>query len=115
MHRDNMRALEYLDSKNKNTPLHCGGQGCVRVMQAYFPYLRDEGIDDSISLTHDNFNDYCIDIYVLNALPTVPSTKSKAKTSVSPTNHKPGDDFKKNIKRDKTHYSVLKEDKQWDN
>ena len=115
MDRDNIKALEYLDSKNKNTPLHCGGQGHARVMQAYFQYLGDEGIDVTISHTHNDFKDYRMNIYDPNTLPIVPSTKSMTKTSVFPTNYKPAEDFKKSIKRDKTYYFVLKDDKQWDN
>ena len=77
MDRDDIKALEYLDSTNNNTPLHRGGQGCIRVMQAYFRHLRDEGINDIMSLTHENFNDYHMDIYDPNDLTTSYSMKTK--------------------------------------
>ena len=63
MDRDDITTLEYLNSSNKNTSLHCGGQGRVKVMQVYFRYLREEEIDDIMSLTYEDFNDYCMDIY----------------------------------------------------
>ena len=36
MDRDDIKALEYKDDSGNTKPLHRGGQGCVRVMQAYF-------------------------------------------------------------------------------
>ena len=33
---DDIKSLRFLDSSKTNTPLHRGGQGQVRVMQAYF-------------------------------------------------------------------------------
>ena len=86
MDRDEIKALEYIDSSNTNKPLHRGGQGRVRVMQAYFRYLRDEGIDDIMSLTHENFNDYRMDIYDANALPTASSTRT-SRPSTLPNTH----------------------------
>ena len=67
-----------------------------------------------MSLTYEDFNDYHMVIYNPYEQPVTPSARSKKTTSL-PTKHQPADDFKKNIKRDKTHYDVLKEDKQWDN
>ena len=113
MDRDDIKTLEYIDSSGNNTPLHRGGQGRVRVMQAYFRYLREEGIDDILSLAHEDFNDFRMDIYDPNSLPT-PSSKLKKPSSL-PTIRQPAEEFKKGIKRDKSHYTVLKEDKQWDN
>ena len=114
MERSDIDSLEYADSAGDMKPLHHGGQGCVRVMQAYFQYLRENGIDDIMSLTMENFNDYRMDIYDPNA--TQPSTtSSKAKRPTSSTHTcQPAEDFKKGIKRDKSHYIVLKENKQWD-
>ena len=76
-------------------PLQHGGQGRVRVMQAYFRYLRENGIDDIMSLTMENFNDYRMDIYDPNA--TQPSTtSSKVKKSTSSTNtRQPAEEFKR--------------------
>lgn len=76
MDKDDIKALEYIDNSGNNTPLHRGGQGRVRVMQAYFRYLREEGIDDILSLAHEDFNDFRMDIYDPNSLPT-PSSKVK--------------------------------------
>ena len=67
-----------------------------------------------MSLTHEDFNDYRMAIYNPYEQPVTPSARSKKTTSL-PTTRQPVDDFKKSIKRDKTHYEVLKEDKQWDN
>ena len=111
--RDEMRALEYVNASNNRTPLHHGGQGRVQVMQAYFRYLREEEIEDIMSLTHEDFNDYRMDIYDANALPTVSPTRTK-RPFVPPVAHQPAEEFKRGIKRDKTHYISLKENKQWD-
>ena len=99
MDRDDITTLEYLDSSNKNTSLHRGGQGRVKVMQAYFRYLREEKIDDIMSLTHEDFNDYRMDIYDPNALLT--SSSKPTKSSTHPTTRQPAEEFKKGIKRDK--------------
>ena len=111
--RDEMRALEYINASNNRTPLHRGGQGRVRVMQAYFRYLREEEIEDIMSLTHEDFNDYRMDIYDANALPTVSPTRTR-EPLVPPVARQPAEEFKRGIKRDKTHYISLKENKQWD-
>ena len=71
-----------------------------------------------MSLTNENFNDYRMDIYDPNAtqLSTQLSTSSsKVKKSTTSTyNRQPAEEFKKGIKREKDHYTTLKEDKQWD-
>ena len=115
MERSDIDNLEYNDKATGMKTLHRGGQGCVRVMQAYFRYLRENDIDDIMSLTMEHFNDYQMDIYDPNA--TQPSTtSSKAKKSTASTHTcQPAEDFKKGIKRDKSQYIVLKENKQWDN
>ena len=66
-----------------------------------------------MSLTHEDFNDYRMDIYDANALPTVSPTRTK-RPFVPPVAHQPAEEFKRGIKRDKTHYISLKENKQWD-
>ena len=114
MDKDDITALEYKDDNGNTKPLHRGGQGRICVMQAYFRYLQEEGIDDIMSLTYEDFNDYRMVIYNPYEQPVTPSARSKKTTSL-PTTHQPADDFKKSIKQDKTHYDVLKEDKQWDN
>ena len=96
MSRDDIEVLEHTDKSGSITPLHRGGQGRVKVMQAFFRYLRDEGIDDIISFTHDDFNLYRMDIYDANTLPTL-STKSK-KPPTFPTTRQPAEEFKRGIK-----------------
>ena len=92
MDRDEIKALEYVNTSNNNTPLHRGGQGRVRAMQAYFRYLRDEGIDNIMSLTHEDFNDYCMDTYDANTLPTVSPTRTKG-PSTPPNTRLPTEKF----------------------
>ena len=77
MIRDYIEVVEYINKSGSLKPLHCGGQGCVKVIHAFFGHLRDEGIDEIISVTHDNFNLYHMDMYDTNTLPTLSSTKSK--------------------------------------
>ena len=114
--REDIKALDYVDEDEDNTitPLHRGGQGRIRVMQAYVRYLSEEEIDDIQSLDHHDFNAFRMDIYDPNEQPT-PSPMKPKKSSPSTDIRQPADDFKKSIKRDKTQYKVFKEDKQWDN
>ena len=79
-------------------------------MQA-FRYLREEGIEDIMSLTHEDFNDYCMDIYDANALPTVSPIRTKGPLTPHVT-RQTAEEFKRGIKRDTTHYIPLKENKQ---
>ena len=112
--QDDITTLQHPDASGNDVILHRGGQGCVRAMQAFVRHIRQEGIDDIMPVTQEDFNMYRVDIYNPNALPTPLSTSAK-KSSSLPTTRKPAEDFKRSIKRDKTHYTVLKEDKQWDN
>ena len=114
--REDIKALDYVDEDEDNTitPIHRGGQGRIRVMQAYVRYLSEEEIDDIQSLDHHDFNAFRMDIYDPNEQPT-PSPMKPKKSSPSTDIRQPADDFKKSIKRDKTQYKVFKEDKQWDN
>ena len=115
MERSDIDNVDYEDDAGNLKPLQRGGQGRVRVMQAYFRYLRENNIDDIMSLTMEDFNDYRMDIYDPNASqPSTTSSKTKKTNSSTPT-RKPAEEFKKGIKRDKSHYIVLKENKQWDN
>lgn len=100
MNRDGIKALEHLDESRTPQLLHRGSQCRVQVMKVFFLHLRNEVIDDITTLTYEDFNDYCIDIYDANTLPTVPSAKSK-EPSASFTTHQPTEEFKRGVKRDK--------------
>ena len=78
MERSDIDNLDYEDDTGNLKPLQRGGQGRVRVMQAYFRYLRENNIDDIMSLTMEDFNDYRMDIYDPNASqPSTTSSKTK--------------------------------------
>ena len=112
MDRDDIKALEF-EEDGTIKQLQRGGQGRVRVMQAYIRYLRDEKIDDITILNHHDFNDFRMDIYDPNEQPVTSSTRPKEPST--PFKYQPAEEFKKGIKCDKSHYIALKENKQWDN
>ena len=58
MERSDINNLEYEDDTGDMKSLQPGSQGRVRVIQAYFRYLRENNIDDIMSLTMEDFNDY---------------------------------------------------------
>ena len=100
--RDDIVVLEYTDKSGSLVPIHRGGQGCLKVMHAFFRHLRDEDVVVIMSVTHDDFNLYRIDIYDANTLPTLSSTKSK-KPPIFLATRQPAEEIKRGIKRDKAH------------
>ena len=104
MNINDCMSLDFVDDKGNIQPLNHSHQGLVCAMNAYIRYLvRDKGIKDIISITQNDFNMYCNDIY--NApdefddltlvdfytdtynyddLPTPPSIESKEPSDTSP-------------------------------
>ena len=90
-----------------------GKQNLIKAFQHFIRDLINQNLFTSFTdLTSDDFNEFRICRYNPNqTLPPVANAPSSA-----PANHLTiVGDFRKSIKRDKSHYNVFKEDKQWDN
>ena len=90
-----------------------GKQNLIKAFQHFIRDLINQNLFTSFTdLTSDDFNEFRIRRYNPNqTLPPVANAPSSA-----PANHLTiVGDFRKSIKRDKSHYNVFKEDKQWDN
>ena len=117
MSNTDIDALEYPVTDDKDgtrlVPLIPARRNLVRAFQAYIRYLRQTGTFATyISITNFGFNEFRIsEHYDPNSpstpSPAVSSTRSTSRTTIA-------DDFRKGIKREKSHYSVLREEKQWD-
>ena len=84
----------------------------LRAFQAFIRHLQSEstGAVNFLLLNPTDFNEFRIKLYDPNAPMSTPSTVPH---SVAPRSTAVSD-FKKSIKRDKSHYTTLREDKQWD-
>jgi hypothetical protein len=96
-------------------PMPLGRKGLLRAFISYIKYTQyQQTFTSYLVLTSDDFDDYRTTVYNPNqpfeAPPAVQSSKPLVGAHSSPV-----DDFRRGIKRDKSHYVVLKEDKQWDN
>jgi len=113
MSKDDIDALEFpekVDDMIVTKPLQRAKCALIRVFQDFIRHLRDENrFMTYMALTALDFNEYRAGIYVPDQPIPAPvhATTNKARNNLV-------DDFRRGIKRDKTHYTVLKEDKQWD-
>ena len=94
-------------------PLALGFVGALHCFKGYiWWYMLGQGKrPDFASLSRDDFNDFRISpnwnpeiLFSSNPPGLVPKTPSRSSA----------DDFRRGIKRDQSHYTVFKEDKQWD-
>ena len=105
--------LEYPDdSDNKNKiQLHDGHKQLIRIFQDYVTHY-DVEPSDIIKITSDPFDYFRIKIYSPN---TPINRNTTSSSSPSPSySRSSAYDFRKSVKRDKTQYTMLKTDKQWD-
>jgi hypothetical protein len=97
----------------------------VRILQAWSTHLRSvnglRSVDwmDTAMVTEDEWDDYRIAVYSPGGPTSVPPTvTSTGGSSVSQSGGSrttsEAENFKRGIKRDKSHYSVLSDEKQWD-
>ena len=107
-----MLTMESLDpNETKRVPLLRGKCGLIHVLQAFVWYLHNEKLFVTYTaLTSTELNDFRLSHYDPNA-PLPPPVFTPRVTTVRST----VDDFRKSIKRDKSHYAPFKDDKQWDN
>ena len=113
MAREDIQTLNFTNDREASKIISCGYQGHIYAMQVYIIYLHDKGIDDFNFLTQHGFHDFRLDVYDPEVITTPPITKKKDSSLTSTCQS--ADDFKRGIKRDKTHYIVFKENTQWDN
>ena len=110
--------VDQLDDENKKViqvPLVRGKRGLLRAFQSYVKHLQgQQAFVTFLGLTSADFDEYRLAIYDPNQ-PLPSSMPSFVPKSSSAPKSNPVDDFRRGIKRDKAHYTVLKEDKQWDN
>ncbi|EEC42564.1 predicted protein [Phaeodactylum tricornutum CCAP 1055/1] len=123
-----IETLEYLPvpSEGDATPvpikLRMGHQQLLRYLLLWIRQLsHDKGGSLSnyelISLMKEDFSLFrrSPSIHLSNAVPTPSSQSSTPSTMVGNSSRSAVADFKRGVKRDKTHYPVLKDDRYWDN
>ena len=77
---------------------------------------------DINTVSEDEWDDYRISIYLPPGLPTaanppaatIAPTAAGAATRPSTSAFNPATEFRRGIKRDKSHYQAIKDEKQWD-
>ena len=108
----NTLSYETTDSSGQPSqiPLEVGRRGMIRAFKAYVRHLDSDTDFEKIQVA--DFDTYRIRTYDPDS-PIVPFA-SKSNTS-NVTHQRLIDDFRKGIKRDKSQYPALREDKQWDN
>ena len=107
--------LDYEETDGANTvtlALLPARKNLIRALQAFVRHRQNIGtpVVDFLAVTMDEFNEYRVSVYNPNApAPVVsPSTRpTTTRATIVST-------FKQGIKRDKSHYVALREDKQWD-
>ena len=119
MSQEDLDALDYPDPASTADPkpllpLQRGKRGLLRAYICFVRHLQQEDtFENFVSLSKDDFDLYRTTVYdpscSLFPSPPVPvhSTPATGRGSLV-------DDFRKSIKRDKSHYVALREDKQWD-
>ena len=112
MSEEDIKLLDYTDKNGKKATLHRSRQALLRALRSFIRYNEERGITDYTTISNDDFNSYRIAIFDPGATlsaPSLPSTRKLPNSSRPPVQ-----EFKKTIKRDKSNYIPLTEDKQWD-
>jgi hypothetical protein len=123
----NALAVTEADGTVKSIPSHC--KSLIRILQSWNMYLIDQlgvrRIDwlDNANINVDEFGDFRSAIYDPNA-PLRKSMHSHLAPASNPgtfggsgyssSKNSPAADFRRGVKRDKGHYSTMKDEKQWD-
>ena len=120
---DNLTYIDPTESKEKKTPTHLLSK--LHMIKAWNIHLQNtlqtavvDWSDKSI-INEDSFDEYRVSIYNPDASLGHSMQQNKQAASTKPTSthtiqQNLASEFKKGIKRDKTHYSSLKDEKQWD-
>lgn len=117
--------LVFDDGTGPRTP-SLADRNKLRILRAWNPYL--QGIQgarrvdwlDLATVNEDEWDEYRVATYVPPGVipPAAPPTASNVHPVAQgprPTPaHNPASDFRRGIKRDKTHYTEIKDEKQWD-
>ena len=118
MTKEEIETLTYAGGDGKSLLLHRSKQSLIRALKSFINYNQELGNNEYLDLTEEDFNTYRVESY--NPDDPHKPFKSTATSSASrkgkPTsnNRPPAEDFKKSIKRNKSDYTVLTQDKQWD-
>ena len=111
---EKIEKLEYLDDSNTKIELHDGHKSLVKIFQAYMHHY-DLDSSDIMDISSDQFDYFRVKFYNPNAPISRTTTSTSTTTSATtPFTRNPANEFRKSVKRDKTQYSALKTEKQWD-
>ena len=103
--------IETMESGDDTKPLKLGLRGLLRGLQAFVYHLDNTNPDiDYFTLTHEHYNKFLYQHYRPHLPYTPPSTVCNH-TSYSRT---PAEEFRRTLEISKSHYHVLKTDKEWD-
>ena len=117
---DIIQTLAYKGDDGKPVPIHRSNWGLLKSLRSFIYYKNYLGENDYLSINTEEFDTYRVTLYnpmnphvppIINQL-TKGSNSSTSKTAYP--SRTPAEEFKKTIKRDKSHYKALKQDKMWD-
>ncbi len=103
--------LSFTTDDGNDQQLHRSSKALIKALQSFIRYQVSLNNWNYLSLSSEQFGRYRIELYDPNSNNnTLPSRLLNNRV---PTKT-PAEAFKQSIKRDKAHYSSLKQDKQWD-
>ena len=105
--------LYYKNSELQKEVLHRSIQSLLRELRSFIRQNEEEGITDHTCVTNDDFNRFRIVSYDPSSTLTA-TTNQRNISKITNNPCQPAEDFRRTIKRDKSHYKPLKENKQWD-
>ena len=126
---DQIDNLAYVDDDGNVKSPSLANRNKLRILRAWNQHLQQvqgkRRIDwlDTTTVNEDEWDEYRIGIYVPqgvvlpNPAPSIPSVQTASPSVPTPrytTTSNPAADFRKGIKRDKTHYKEITDEKQWD-
>ena len=121
MENADIEELEYPSSSDADAeliPLSRPKKNLLKVFKAYHTFMKAQGTPvNFLVITKEEFDEFRINIYAPSSLMSQFSSikiNDNAKSTQSTGRFNQVDDFRRGIKKDKDHYTVLKEDKQWD-
>ena len=122
---DQIDNLDYDDGTGPSIPL-LADRNKLRILRAWNIHLqglqRARRVDwlDPNTVNEDEWDEYRVALYVppgvapSAAPPPMPPAPPATQGSRSTSTYNPASDFRKGIKRDKTHYTEIKDERQWD-
>jgi hypothetical protein len=121
LNESDISALKYMDDSGGTpieTPLPRGYRSLLVALLGYTTHCYQNGTplgySDWINVTADEFNEYRLSYAFIAFRSGAISSASTMPSAPTPRPKDPVESFKRGIKRDITHFTPFKDDKQWD-